>query len=49
MYEVYDKLIEMSKNDDCLTWYLLYYFYHQKNYELVGIDLSRETNTINSE
>ena len=49
MYEVYDKLIEMSKNDDWLTWNLLYYFYHQKNYELVGIDLSRETNTINSE
>ena len=49
MYEVYEKLIEMSKNDDYLTGNLLYYFYHQKNYKLVGIDLSRETNPINSE
>ena len=36
--EPYGKLVEMSRND------LLNYFYHQKYYKLISIDLSRRTN-----
>ena len=43
--EVYEKLIEMSRNDDYTTGNLLDYLYHQKYYKLIGIDLSRQTNT----
>ena len=39
--EAYEKLIEMSKNDDYTTGSLLDYLYHQNYYKLVGIDLSR--------
>ena len=42
--EVYEKPIEMSRNDDYTTVNLLDYLYHQKYYKLVGIDLSRQTN-----
>ena len=35
----------MLKNDNYTTRYLLDYLYHQKYYKLVGIDLSRQTNT----
>ena len=35
----------MSKNDNYTTGNLLDYLYHQKYYTLIGIDLSRETNT----
>ena len=41
--EAFEKLIEMSKNDDYTTD-LLDCLYHQK-YKLIGIDLSRQTNT----
>ena len=43
--EAYEKLIEMSRNDDYSTRSLLNYLYHQKHYKLIGIDLSRQTNT----
>ena len=43
--EVYEKPIEMSKNDDYTTGNLLDYLYHQSYYKLIGIDLSRQTNT----
>ena len=43
--EGYEKLIEMSRNDDYTTGNLLDYLYHQNYYELIGIDLSRQTNT----
>ena len=43
--EAYEKLIEMSRNDDYTTGNLLDYLYHQKYYKLIGIDLSRQTNT----
>ena len=43
--EAYEKLIEMSRNDDYATGNLLDYLYHQKCYKLIGIDLSRQTNT----
>ena len=42
--EVYEKLIKMSRNDDCLTGNLLNYLYHQNYYKLIGTDLSRQTN-----
>ena len=35
----------MSRNDDSTTGNLLDYFYHQKYHKLIGIDLSRQTNT----
>ena len=42
--EAYEKLIEMSKNDDYTTGNLLDFSYHQNYYKLIGIDLSRQTN-----
>ena len=42
--EAYEKLAEMSRNDDYTTRYLLSYLYHQKYCELTGINLSRQTN-----
>ena len=35
----------MSKNNYCSTGNLLDYFYHQNHYKLIGIYLSRQTNT----
>ena len=43
--ETYEKLIEMSINDDNATGNLLDYLYHQNYYNLIGIDLLRQTNT----
>ena len=43
--EAYEKHIEMSKNNDYTTGNLLDYLYHQNYYKLIGIDLSRQTNT----
>ena len=43
--QVYEKLIEMSRNDDYTTGNLLGFLYHQNYYKLIGIDLSRQTNT----
>ena len=43
--EAYEKLIEMSRNHDYTTENLLEFLYHQKSYKLIGIDLSRQTNT----
>ena len=40
--EPYEKLIEMSRNDDNTTGNLLDYLNHQKYYELNGIDVSRQ-------
>ena len=42
--EAYEKLVEMSKTDDCITEDSLNVLYHQKYYELVGADLSRQLN-----
>ena len=42
--KAYEKLTEMSRNDDCATGNLLDYLDHKKYYELIGIDLSRQTN-----
>ena len=35
----------MSRNDDYTTGNLLDRLYHQKCYKIIGIDLSRQTNT----
>ena len=43
--EVYKKLFEMSRDDDYTTGKLLDYFYHQNYRKLIGINLSRQTNT----
>ena len=40
----YEKPVEMSRNDVYTTENLLDYLYHQK-YKLIGINLSRQTNT----
>ena len=39
--EAYEKLIEMSRNDDYTTGNLLDYLYHQKYCKINSIDLSR--------
>ena len=38
--EAYEKLIEMSRNDNYTTNNLLDFSYHQNYYRLTGIDLS---------
>ena len=35
----------MSRNNDYTTRNVLHYLYHQNYYKLIGIDLSRQTNT----
>ena len=42
--EAYKNVVEMSRNNDITTGNLLDYFYHQKYYKLIDIDLSRQTN-----
>ena len=44
-HEAYEKRVEMSRNNDYTTWNLSDYLYHQKYYKLIGINLSRQTNT----
>ena len=44
--ELYEKLVQMSQNDDCTTGNFLYFLYHQNCYKLIDIDLSRQSNTI---
>ena len=39
--EAYEKLVEMSRNDDYTTGKLLDYLYHQNYYKLICIDLSK--------
>ena len=43
--EDYEKLIEMSRNDNYTTGNLLDHLYHPNYYKPIGIDLSRQTNT----
>ena len=42
---MYEKCIEMSKNNDYITGNLLDFSNHQNYYKLIGIDLSRQANT----
>ena len=39
------KYQEISRNDKYTNGNLLDYFYHQKYYKLIGLNLSRKTNT----
>ena len=41
--EAYEKLVEMSRNNNYTVGNLLDYLYHQNYYKLIGIDLSRQT------
>ena len=43
--ESHEKLTQISKNDDYTTGNLLDYLYNQKHYKIIGIDLSKQTNT----
>ena len=42
--DAYEKLVEMARNNNT-TGNLLDYLYHQSYYKVIGIDLSRQTNT----
>ena len=42
--EAYEKLNEISRNDNYTTGNLLDYLYHQKYYKLISTDLSRQKN-----
>ena len=41
--EAYEKIIEMSNNNDYTTGNLLDFGYFKKNYRLIAIDLSKQT------
>ena len=41
----YEKLVEMSRNDDYTTGNLLDYLYHQNYHKNMDIDISKQTNT----
>ena len=41
----YEKLVEMSRNNDYTIGNVLDYSYHQNYYKLIDIDFSRQTNT----
>ena len=41
--EAYEKVIEMSKNNDYTTGSLLHFAYFKENYRLIAIDLSKQT------
>ena len=42
--EVYEKLIEMSRNDDYATRIFLDFSYHQNYDKLIGIDIYQDKN-----
>ena len=42
--ELYEKRVEMSRNDDYTTRNLMNYLYHQSYYKVISTDLSRQTN-----
>ena len=41
--EAYEKIIDMSNNNDYTTGNLLDFVYFKKNYKLIAIDLSKQT------
>ena len=41
--ETYEKIIEMSRNNDYTTGNLLDFAYFKENYRLIAIDLSKQT------
>ena len=42
--KAYEKLVEITRNNDYTTGNFLYYLDHQNCYKLIDIDLSRQTN-----
>ena len=42
---MHEKLVEISRNYNYTIGKLLGFSYHQNCYKLIGVDLSRETNT----
>ena len=40
--EAYEKIIDISKNNECRTGNLLNYDYFKKYYKLIAIDLSKQ-------
>ena len=47
--EAYEKIIEISKNNDYTTGNLLDYEYFSKHYKLIAIDLSKQIELGNSD
>ena len=47
--EVYEAIIEMSKNNDCTTGNLLDYEYFKDYYKLIAIDMSKQIELENSD
>ena len=43
--EAHEKLVKMSRNDNYTTEHLLDFLYHQNYYKLIGVNLSRQTNS----
>ena len=43
--KAYEKPVQMSRNNDYRAENLLNYFYYQKYYKCIGIDLSKQKNT----
>ena len=41
--EAYEKIIDMSNNNDYMTGNLLDFAYYKENYKLIAIDLSKQT------
>ena len=41
--ETYEKIIDMSNNNDYMTGNLLHFAYYKENYKLNAIDLSKQT------
>ena len=41
--ETYERIIDMSNNNDCTTGNLLDFAYFKNNYKLILIDLSKQT------
>ena len=41
--EAYEKVIEMSNNNDYMTGNLLDFAYYKENYRLIATDLSKQT------
>ena len=39
--EIYEKIIELCKNNDYTTGNLLHFDYFEENYRLIAIDLSK--------
>ena len=41
--EAYEKIIDMSNNNDYMTGNLLDFAYYKENYKLIATDLSKQT------